>query len=69
MTVRTRNHDWLALTIEEPLEPDLPICDPHHHLWDLRPERIAPRYLLDEILARHIVATTYDSLAAEVVGR
>ena len=19
------------------LEPDLPIIDPHHHLWDLRP--------------------------------
>ncbi len=22
---------------EEILEPDLPIIDPHHHLWDLRP--------------------------------
>jgi predicted TIM-barrel fold metal-dependent hydrolase len=21
---------------EEALEPDLPICDPHHHLWDFR---------------------------------
>ena len=26
-------HRWLDLTTEEPLEPDLPICDPHHHLW------------------------------------
>ena len=26
-------HRWLALTTEEPLEPDLAICDPHHHLW------------------------------------
>ena len=34
MTARTTNHDWLALTVEEPLEPELPICDPHHHLWD-----------------------------------
>jgi len=26
---------WLALGAEEEvLEPDLPICDPHHHLWD-----------------------------------
>jgi predicted TIM-barrel fold metal-dependent hydrolase len=24
----------LNLTKEDPLEPDLPICDPHHHLWD-----------------------------------
>ncbi len=26
--------DWLALHREEPLEPGLPIIDPHHHLWD-----------------------------------
>jgi predicted TIM-barrel fold metal-dependent hydrolase len=47
------------------LEPDLPIIDPHHHLWDRRatpaPEgppkhgfeallRLSPRYLLDELL-------------------
>src|SRR5262245_23623375 len=22
--------DWLALTPEAPLEPEIPICDPHH---------------------------------------
>jgi len=36
----------LALVNEQPLEPGLPIVDPHHHLWD-HPES---RYLLDEIL-------------------
>jgi len=51
MTAVSTNHAWLALTIEDPLEPDLPICDPHHHLWDQPPARVAPRYLLDEILA------------------
>ena len=25
---------WLELIREEPLEPGLSICDPHHHLWD-----------------------------------
>jgi L-fuconolactonase len=25
---------WYKLTKEDPLEPELPICDPHHHLWD-----------------------------------
>ena len=50
MPVRTTNHEWLALTVEDVLEPDLPICDPHHHLWDRQPGRTAPRYLLDEIL-------------------
>jgi predicted TIM-barrel fold metal-dependent hydrolase len=32
--------------VEPALEPDLPICDPHHHLW----ERPAENYLLDELL-------------------
>ena len=62
MTTRSRNHEWLALTPEEPLEPALPICDPHHHLWDQQPARVAPRYLLDEILddvrAGHNVVST-----------
>src|SRR4051794_4612007 len=45
-------NDWLELTQEEVLEPELPICDPHHHLWDKRTERIPyQRYLLSELLA------------------
>jgi predicted TIM-barrel fold metal-dependent hydrolase len=56
------------IPMSEPiLEPDLPIIDPHHHLWDRpgqtgrylsAPEhgfeallRLSPRYLLDELLA------------------
>ena len=43
-------NDWLALTQEETLEPDIPIIDPHHHFWDKRPERIPyQRYLLQEL--------------------
>ena len=38
--------DWLSLTIEEPIDPYLPICDPHHHLWDGPGDR--GKYLLDE---------------------
>jgi predicted TIM-barrel fold metal-dependent hydrolase len=45
-------NDWLALTEEPTLEPEIPICDPHHHFWDLRPERIPyQRYLLQELVA------------------
>jgi predicted TIM-barrel fold metal-dependent hydrolase len=45
-------NDWLALTPETTLEPELPICDPHHHFWDRRPARLPyQRYLLDELLA------------------
>ena len=43
-------NDWLALTGEPALEPELPICDPHHHFWDFRMERIPyQRYLLHEL--------------------
>jgi hypothetical protein len=39
---------WLAKQVPEAIiEPDLPIVDPHHHLWD----RASHRYLLDELLA------------------
>ena len=37
---------WLAKVSEAPLEPELPIIDPHHHLWD----HSGSRYMLDEIL-------------------
>ena len=43
-------NDWLALTQEPTIEPALPICDPHHHFWDFRTERIPyQRYLLHEL--------------------
>lgn len=42
----TEHEAWLNLTKEDPIEPELPICDPHHHLWGL------PRghYFLEELL-------------------
>ena len=44
--------DWLALTPEPALEPEIPICDPHHHFWDFRTERSPyDRYLLHELAA------------------
>jgi len=41
-------HDeWLSQVQEDALEPERPICDPHHHLWD----HPGNRYLLDELMA------------------
>ncbi len=37
---------WLARHREPIIEPELPIVDPHHHLWDR-----GYRYLFDELLA------------------
>ena len=58
------NDAWLALVQEAALEPDLPICDCHHHLWDRRDGRIERRYMLDEILAdigsgHNVVSTVF----------
>src|ERR1700710_2438682 len=41
------NESWLSKRREEILDPDLPIVDAHHHLW----ERETGRYLLDELRA------------------
>ncbi len=41
------DQDWLDRVIEPILEPDLPIIDPHHHLW----VRDGTPYLLPELLA------------------
>ena len=54
------NPEWLGKLAEEILEPELPIVDPHHHLWD----HPGSRYLLDELLAdvnsgHNIVATVF----------
>jgi L-fuconolactonase len=56
---------WLNQVVEEILEPDLPICDPHHHLWD----HPGSRYLLDELLAdtgsgHNVVATVFVECAS-----
>jgi len=43
---------WLRLTPETALEPALPICDPHHHIWAQRHEPAAyQRYLLPDLAA------------------
>ncbi|ESX20142.1 amidohydrolase [Mesorhizobium sp. LSJC255A00] len=53
------SEEWLAKHREEILEPDLPIIDAHHHLWDR-----GHRYMLADMLAdidvgHNIVGTVY----------
>jgi len=40
------NDAWLNLTTEDIIDPELPICDPHHHLV----ERLNGHYMLKELL-------------------
>lgn len=44
--VPVRPH-WLALREEQPLHPNVPIVDAHHHLWD----RSYLRYMFEDLLA------------------
>ena len=53
--------DWLDKRREEIIEPDQPIVDPHHHMW----ERPGNRYLFPDLLAdvgsgHNIVATCFE---------
>ena len=57
--------DWLAQVSEDIIDPERPICDPHHHLWDYP----GSRYLLDELLAdtgsgHNVVSTVFVECAA-----
>lgn len=57
--------EWLDQVREDIVEPELPICDPHHHLWDFPDSR----YLLDELLAdvrsgHNVVSTVFVECAS-----
>jgi predicted TIM-barrel fold metal-dependent hydrolase len=65
-----RNAKWLALTVETALEPELLICDPHHHLWVHRTDQVDLCYVLDDMLAdtnsgHNIVSTVYIECGSE----
>lgn len=60
LTHPTPNPAWLAKLSEDVLEPDLPIVDPHHHLWNHH----GNTYFLDQLMAdintgHNIVATVF----------
>ena len=55
------NEDWLSLRKEEALLPDLPIIDPHHHLWDVGFGKYYVEELLNDISSsgHNVKATVY----------
>jgi len=57
--------EWLAQVQEEVIDPDRPICDPHHHLWD----HPGSRYLIDELAGdigsgHNVVSTVFIECAS-----
>jgi L-fuconolactonase len=55
ITIRS---DWLAQHVEAALEPDLPIVDAHHHLWDLPGKRYLAEDFTDDLTCGHNVKAT-----------
>jgi predicted TIM-barrel fold metal-dependent hydrolase len=58
--MRPEHAAWLDLVHEKILQPELPIVDPHHHLWNHPKER----YLVEELhqdtgTGHNVVATVY----------
>jgi predicted TIM-barrel fold metal-dependent hydrolase len=51
--------EWLAQVVEEPLDPDRPICDPHHHLWDHPTNRYLAEELLADTAGHNVVSTVF----------
>ena len=52
--------DWLGRVNEAVIEPDLPIVDPHHHLWDVETAFYhAPELVADVTAGHRIVATVF----------
>jgi L-fuconolactonase len=52
--------EWVGKVTEEALEPELPIVDPHHHLW----QRAGNDYMFHDLLAdtqsgHNVVATVF----------
>ncbi len=60
-----QHQQWLNQVVEEVIDPDRPIIDPHHHLW-----RRSPVYELDDLWAdtrtgHNIVGTVFVECGAE----
>ncbi|MGH6989368.1 MAG: amidohydrolase family protein [Stellaceae bacterium] len=49
---------WLKKHQEPIIEPDLPIVDPHHHLWDNRDYRYLFQDLLTDVSSGHNIRAT-----------
>jgi L-fuconolactonase len=46
------------IEMEAPLEPELPICDAHHHLWERPPSVYMLDDLLEDLRAGHNIVST-----------
>lgn len=50
--------DWLELTREPAREPDVPVCDAHHHLWSYPGNRYLTAEFLHDLSGGHRVVSS-----------
>ena len=52
------NPSWLALNVEEVLAPELPIIDPHHHLWIEDGKPYLGAEIMEDLASGHRIEAT-----------
>ena len=59
--------DWLALGQESALDPDTPVVDPHHHLWDRGGHTYLPAQFAADVAAsgHRVLSTVYVECLSE----
>ena len=63
------NEEWLEKVVEEAIEPELPIIDPHHHLWNTGNTHVDKPYMAEELIldldsGHNILATVFVECSA-----
>ena len=63
------NEEWREKVIEEAIEPELPIIDPHHHLWNTGNTHVDKPYMAEELIldldsGHNILATVFVECSA-----
>lgn len=58
------DEEWLTLRTEEVIEPELPIVDAHHHLWDRGCPYFVPQLLADLRCGHNFRGTVYVEAAS-----
>ena len=61
--------DWLAATVETPVDPNEEIVDPHHHLWDMPGGTYLVEHLHEDTGAGHnVVQTVFVECSSEYLA-
>ena len=58
-TMNQASSTWQNQVNEEPLEPALPICDAHHHLWDRPGDRYLIEDLVKDAVGQNVVSSVF----------